>query len=91
MMQQPEDQVRKVMQRSLWMMGMGTFAVLLFSDPMVAVMTEIGDRTGISGFYISFVLAPMASNASELIAAYRYGYYMLSMQGCGPVTVSADV
>lgn len=42
------------------------------SDPMVDVMGAVGDRTGISSFYISFVLAPLASNASELIAAFNY-------------------
>lgn len=41
-------------------------------DPMVDVMGAVGDRTGVSGFYISFVLAPLASNASELIAAFNY-------------------
>lgn len=35
-------------------------------------MSAVGDRTGISSFYISFVLAPLASNASELIAAFNY-------------------
>ena len=29
-------------------------------------------RAGVSPFYVSFVLAPLASNASELIAAYSY-------------------
>merc|ERR1711881_287092 len=51
---------------------MGTALVLLFSDPAVDVLSEIGDRIGVSGFYISFVLAPLASNASELVAAYNY-------------------
>lgn len=35
-------------------------------------MGSVGDRTGVSSFYISFVLAPLASNASELIAAFNY-------------------
>ncbi|CAN0455210.1 unnamed protein product [Ectocarpus sp. 8 AP-2014] len=39
---------------------------------MVDVLGVLGDRTGISSFYISFVLAPLASNASELIAAFNY-------------------
>merc|ERR1711991_803787 len=34
--------------------------------------SEFGARTHIPAFYISFVLAPLASNASELIAAYNY-------------------
>ena len=50
----------------------GTVLVLLISDPMVDVMGEIGNRIGISPFYISFVLAPLSSNASELIASYSY-------------------
>jgi hypothetical protein len=29
-------------------------------------------RTSIKPFYISFVLAPLASNASELLAAYKF-------------------
>ncbi len=53
-------------------MIVGTALVLIFSDPMVGVMNEIGKRTGIPAFYISFALAPLASNASEVIAAYSY-------------------
>jgi hypothetical protein len=32
----------------------------------------VGVRTGVAPFYVSFVLAPLASNASELLAAYNY-------------------
>ena len=39
---------------------------------MVSCLDEIGARTGISSFYVAFVLAPLASNASEMIAAYNY-------------------
>ncbi|CAK0860965.1 unnamed protein product [Prorocentrum cordatum] len=53
-------------------MGIGTLMVLLFSDPMVDVLSEWGVRTGVPSFYVSFVLAPFASNASELLAAYSY-------------------
>merc|ERR1711953_1533265 len=41
-------------------------------DPMVDVLGAWGKRLGIPSFYISFVLAPFASNASELIAASNY-------------------
>jgi Ca2+/Na+ antiporter len=68
----PDVQQRKIMQRSLLLMGLGTLLVLVFSDPMVDVLSEIGVRTDVSGFYISFILAPLASNASELVAAYAY-------------------
>lgn len=68
----PQEQQRRIKLRSLWMMGWGTFIVLLISDAMVDVLSEIGKRTGIPAFYVSFVLAPLASNASEVIASYKY-------------------
>jgi Ca2+/Na+ antiporter len=68
----PEEQQRRILMRSFWQMGMGTLLVLFFSDPMVDVLSELGNRTGVPKFYVAFVLAPLASNASELIAAYNY-------------------
>ena len=68
----PKAFSRSVLFRSVWMMLLGTAMVLLFSDPMVDVFSAFGDRMNISAFYVSFVLAPLASNASELIAAYNY-------------------
>mmetsp|Transcript_45513 Transcript_45513/g.121823 ORF Transcript_45513/g.121823 Transcript_45513/m.121823 type:complete len:393 (+) Transcript_45513:1-1179(+) len=68
----PRQQMCRVIWRSLWMMGAGTFLVLIFSDPMVDCLGELGKRLDISPFYVSFVLAPFASNASELLAAYTY-------------------
>merc|ERR1712137_1309864 len=35
-------------------------------------MQEIADRMGLSAFYVSFILAPLASNASEVIASQYY-------------------
>merc|ERR1712139_65344 len=46
--------------------------VVLVSDPFVDVLTNWGERLGIEAFYISFVVAPFASNASELLSAYTY-------------------
>ncbi len=68
----PEEQQKRIKFRAAYMMGLGTLLVLLISDQMVQVMDEMGKRTNIPGFYIAFVLAPLASNASELIAAYNY-------------------
>lgn len=67
-----QERRRRIMMKSWWMMGMGTFIVLVFSDPMVDVLAGLGKKTGISAFYISFILAPLASNASELVAAFKY-------------------
>lgn len=68
----PEVQQRKLMQMSFTTMGIGTALVVLFSDPMTDVLGALGTRTGIKPFYVSFVIAPVASNASELIASYSY-------------------
>ncbi len=46
--------------------------VVLFADAISDVFSSFGDRIGISPFYISFIFAPLASNASEIIAAYSY-------------------
>jgi Ca2+/H+ antiporter len=68
----PEEQQKRIKFRSFSTMALGTFIVLFFSDPMVDILSELGTRTGIPSFYIAFVAAPLASNASELIAAYNY-------------------
>merc|ERR1719331_1795488 len=39
---------------------------------MVDVMANVGKRVGVPPFYVSFILAPLASNASELIASLNY-------------------
>jgi len=46
--------------------------VLIFSDPMVDVLSELGNRIDVSPFYISFVLAPLASNASGQLEKMRW-------------------
>lgn len=68
----PEVQQRKLMHMAFTTMGLGTALVVLFSDPMTDVLGALGTRTGIRPFYVSFVIAPVASNASELIASYSY-------------------
>mmetsp|Transcript_2518 Transcript_2518/g.6348 ORF Transcript_2518/g.6348 Transcript_2518/m.6348 type:complete len:599 (+) Transcript_2518:81-1877(+) len=68
----PEERGKVLLRRAFMMMGFGTLLVLVFSDPMVDVLAEVGKRTGVPAFYISFILAPMASNASELVSALNY-------------------
>jgi hypothetical protein len=69
----PDQQKKKILLRSAWMMSFGVALVLIFADPLVECFTHWGNAVlGVSPFYISFVLAPLASNASELIAAYNY-------------------
>jgi Ca2+/Na+ antiporter len=66
------DQQRLLLNRAFLYLFGGTAVVLLFSDPMVDVLSEVGVRTQIPAFYIAFVLAPLASNASEVVASYAY-------------------
>eukprot|EP00933_Yihiella_yeosuensis_P049706 TRINITY_DN4692_c0_g3_i1.p1 TRINITY_DN4692_c0_g3~~TRINITY_DN4692_c0_g3_i1.p1 ORF type:complete len:585 (-),score=110.43 TRINITY_DN4692_c0_g3_i1:434-2188(-) len=67
-----DQQRRQILRRSLYQMGCGTLVVLLLSDPMVDVLNSIGERTSIPAFYVAFLLAPLASNASEMVASYAY-------------------
>jgi Ca2+/Na+ antiporter len=69
---EPAEQQRRIKARAGWMLAVGTAIVLLFSDPMVTCLNEVGSRTGIPTFYIGFVLGPVASNISEVIASYNY-------------------
>lgn len=68
----PEEQQRAIKRRAFTMLFIGTALVLLFSDPMVDVLSEVANRCGIPAFYVSFILAPLASNASEVIASQYY-------------------
>ena len=35
-------------------------------------MANVGDRLTVPPFYVAFILAPLASNASEFIASFAY-------------------
>jgi len=59
-----------IKKKAVGMLFVGTVLVVTFSDPMVMVIDEVGMRTGIPLFYVAFLVAPLASNASELVAAY---------------------
>ena len=68
----PKMQKIRILWRSAWMMGLGTLLVLVFSDPMSEALSELATRIHVPSFYVAFVLAPLASNASELIASISY-------------------
>ena len=40
----PEEQQRRIKVRAAYMMGLGTLLCILFADPMVGVLDEIGKR-----------------------------------------------
>lgn len=56
---------------ALYILG-GTFIVTMFSDPLVEVIGETGKILEWNPFYISFLVTPLASNASEFIAAIKF-------------------
>jgi hypothetical protein len=68
----PEQQQTALKWRAAMLCGFGTLLILVFSDPMVGVMANMGRRLGVPGFYIAFVLAPLASNAPEIISGIPY-------------------
>mmetsp|Transcript_23489 Transcript_23489/g.65201 ORF Transcript_23489/g.65201 Transcript_23489/m.65201 type:complete len:561 (+) Transcript_23489:139-1821(+) len=68
----PEEQQSAIKLKAFKMLAIGTVMVVYFSDPMVDVMQEIAVKAGIPPFYVSFVLAPLASNSSEVLASVFY-------------------
>ena len=67
-----EEQQHQIKMRALKLMSLGTALILVFSDPMVDTMSNMGARIGVPPFYVAFVFAPLASNASEVIASLSY-------------------
>lgn len=53
-------------------LAFGTFVIVAFSDPMVDAIDHFSDAIGIPNFYVSFIITPFASNASELIASIYF-------------------
>ena len=68
----PDQQQAAIIKKSIKYMVLGTLLVLIFSDPMVDVLQELAYRINVSPFYVSFVLAPIAANASEIISSVYY-------------------
>jgi len=51
---------------------LGAGGAAIFSDPMVTAIDDLSSTLGIQPFYVSFILTPFASNASELIASLYF-------------------
>jgi len=68
----PQERMDAIFWEACKKMIGGTMLVLLFTDPCVDIFTEMGLRVGLNPFFISFIFAPIASNASELVATYAY-------------------
>lgn len=59
----------QIARRAAFLLVVGVGMVSFFSDPMVGVITEMGTILNIPAFYVSFVVTPVCSNASELISS----------------------
>lgn len=68
----PQEQQKAIKKKAAYMLLLGTITVLIFADPMVDVMQEVAVRVNVPPFYVSFVLAPLASNLSEVVASQYY-------------------
>lgn len=67
-----KEQQQAIQRSALTKCFIGTVLVLAFSDPITDVLDEVGDRTGINDFYVGFVVAPLVTNGSELLASYTF-------------------
>eukprot|EP00850_Spirogloea_muscicola_P001943 SM000007S20903 [mRNA] locus=s7:782807:786568:+ [translate_table: standard] len=51
---------------------LGSFSIGLFSGPMVESISTLAERSDIPAFFISFIVTPMVSNASELVSSFAF-------------------
>eukprot|EP00013_Stygamoeba_regulata_P020824 CAMPEP_0177646148 /NCGR_PEP_ID=MMETSP0447-20121125/9620_1 /TAXON_ID=0 /ORGANISM="Stygamoeba regulata, Strain BSH-02190019" /LENGTH=619 /DNA_ID=CAMNT_0019148663 /DNA_START=55 /DNA_END=1911 /DNA_ORIENTATION=- len=63
---------REIAIRAAIQLTVGTLVVSIFSDPMVEVITMFGETVNVPSFYISFIVTPFCSNASELISSLMF-------------------
>eukprot|EP00741_Cyanophora_paradoxa_P001378 tig00000480_g1334.t1 len=60
---------REIAIKSVTTLAIGTAVVSFFSDPMVDSISQFATEMKLSPFFVAFIVAPTASNASELIAS----------------------
>lgn len=65
----PRQHMCRNFTKAALMMLVGTAIVAVFSDPMVDVISMFGKTIGILPFFVSFIITPFCSNASELISS----------------------
>jgi hypothetical protein len=67
-----EEQQRAIRTTALKLCCLGTAVVLVFSDPITDVLNVVAARIGINPFYIGFIVAPVITNGSEVLASYTF-------------------
>ena len=55
--------------KAVLMLLLGTIIAAAFADPLVDVVDNFSDATGIPTFFISFIALPLATNSSEAVSA----------------------
>jgi len=65
----PTKNFRLNMLKAILLCIFGTAIVAFFSDPMVDVLSGFAAKVKINPFYISFLITPYCSNASEMISS----------------------
>eukprot|EP01088_Endostelium_zonatum_P006223 TRINITY_DN1832_c0_g1_i1.p1 TRINITY_DN1832_c0_g1~~TRINITY_DN1832_c0_g1_i1.p1 ORF type:complete len:581 (-),score=151.54 TRINITY_DN1832_c0_g1_i1:46-1788(-) len=63
-----KEKAKIIAEAGFWLL-LGTGIVTAFSDPMVEVITDLGVKLNIGAFFVSFLIVPFCSNASELISS----------------------
>jgi len=62
----------KIIIKACILLVLGAGGAAIFSDPMVDNIKRFSDVAGIHPFFVSFIVTPFASNASELIASLYF-------------------
>jgi len=65
----PRQHFGRNLTKSFILMILGTAICAFFSDPMVDVITDFGEKIHIGAFFVAFLITPYCSNASELISS----------------------
>jgi len=63
---------QELLLQSVSLLTLGTVLCAIFSDPMVSVIQNFSTTIHIKPFYVSFVITPIASNASEVYASLLF-------------------
>lgn len=61
-----------VIAKALMLLAVGTTVVVIFSDPLVDSISALATQLHIKNFFVAFIVAPLASNASELITSIYF-------------------
>ena len=62
----------QIKMKAAYKMLVGTLIVALVADPMVDAVAGLSTASGIPAFFVSFVITPFASNASELVSSLNF-------------------